>query len=454
MKFINNKIFFLLIFLFSSSSIISSISGNSVFSTAITDVPISFTEEYLLPPPTTLDIPVEEVIMKRASVRNYTDQPVTDQELSTVLWSAYGKRDDGTYTIPQINGVYAVVIYIIEKDAVYTYNPENHSLVFYKEGDYRDEVSDGPYQYWAPIELGLCWDTSIVDRNFAAAQIGAVGQNIYFSAVAQNLGTIFTSSNASDPEPIGLPQNHKAIGMMPLGHPKYPYNFRYRPFCISFLPRITFSKTNLTTALEIRETTTEWKDEELSRKDISHLTWSSYGYSYYIDKSAAEIELVKRHRTVPSCHGFYPFRIYIVTSFGIFRYIYGIFTIDRTRIPFKIGQGLSSYFFLPISIGDYRKQIGKASEDDIKNAPYFIIPVLDIQKTISYWNDSSGIADRWNWYYEAGAAAYNVLLEATARNLSGTIVHVTNKSTICSILKVDEQKFDPMFIVPIGKKQI
>ncbi|MCJ7571486.1 MAG: nitroreductase family protein [Candidatus Thermoplasmatota archaeon] len=420
------------------------------------EISSSMRGEYLLLPPQTLEIPIEKALMKRISVRNFTNQPVSDQELSNVLWSAYGKRIDGSYTVPKINGVYAAVIYVIKEDAVYTYNPDDHSLILYKEGDYRNIVSDGSYQYWAPIELGLCWDTNIADKNFAAAQVGAVGQNIYFSAISQNLATIFTSSNTSDPEPIGLPENHKAIGMMPLGHPNYPYNLKYRPFCISFLPRITFSKTNLTTVLEIRETITEWKNEELSRKDISYLTWSSYGYSYYIDETQADMKFVTRHHTVPSCHGYYPFDIYIATKSGIFRYVYGLFTIDRSRLPFPIpliGAGIPSYFFFPVAVGDYREDIGKASEDYVKDAPYCLIPVLDIKKTIRCLEDLSGEKDRWNFYYEAGAASYNVLLEATALKLAGTIVSVTNKSAICNLLKLDEKKFDPMFIVPVGKKK-
>ena len=60
-------------------------------------------DDLLLPPPLRIDIPLEETIMQRMSMRSFADVPVTDEELSTILWSAYGKRDDGELTVPKFN---------------------------------------------------------------------------------------------------------------------------------------------------------------------------------------------------------------------------------------------------------------------------------------------------------------------------------------------------------------
>lgn len=412
-----------------------------------------FIEEYELPPPLYLDMSVEEALMRRMSTRNFTEEPVTDKQLSTVLWNAYGQRNDGSYNIPKINGTYSVIIYVIKEEAVYTYNSENHSLVFYKEGDYRDIVSDLHWQYWSPIQLGLAYNSKISDRNLAAAQAGMIGQNIYFSAIAQNLGTIITTSQELDPEPIGLIENHHGIAMMALGHPKYEYNLKYRPFCISFLPRISFSEKNYTMALEDRNSSTEYTVEKLSRKDISHLSWASYGYSYYVDNTYAENGLVKRHHTLPSCHGFYPFRIYVITKTGIYRYFYELFTIDRTLLPFSmrlIGQGIPSYLFIPVAFGDHRDKISDSIDNYKANTPYSLITVLDIHKT-KIWDDLSGEEDRWNWYYEAGASSFNVLLEASSRDLNGSVTYIKDKELLCETVKINNKFFDPMFIVSVGK---
>jgi nitroreductase len=438
-RYLLNKVLVLIFVSIFFTGAISTVVGiNNSSKDLAENKPIIGDQEYLLPPPLYIDIPLEKTIMYRMSMRNFTNDPVTDEELSTVLWAAYGKREDGKYTVAKFNGSYSAVIYVLLED-VYKYNPENHSLIFFKDGDYRNITG---MQYQAPVQLGLCWNTDISNANIGSAECGAVAQNIYFAAISINLGTVITAQSPTPAiEPVGLPPNEEGMGIMPLGHPVIDYNFVKRPFYLSFLPRIRFSDMNLTTALKERNEVTSWESNSISRKDLSHLIWSSYGYSYYIDKSGTNV--VKRHHTVPSAHGYYPFRIYVVTDSSISRYIYGLLKIDFFGLPIVS-------FLSKVDSGDKRAEIGEATEDFVSNAPLCIIPVLDIEKTID-WDDLSDESVRWVWYYEAGAAAHNVLLQATSRGLSGNIVTIEDKDAICSILKLDTEKFDPMFIIPVGE---
>ncbi len=436
--FIKQTILSIIIVIFFSSAITSVIGTNISIKDILDDTSKSDFKEYLLPDPIFIDMSIEETIMRRMSMRNFTEDPITDEELSTVLWAAFGLRDDGKFTIAKINGSNSVVIYVLLED-VYKYNPENHSLVFYKEGDYRNITG---MQYRAPVQLGLCWNTDTTDINIGSAECGAVGQNIYFAAISIGLGTVITAQHPTAAiEPVGLPSNEKGIGIMPLGHPVIDYNFVNRPFYLSLLPRIKFSDMAFSTALEERDEVTSWESNTITRKDLSHLIWSSYGYSYFVDKSGTNV--VKRHHTVPSAHGYYPFRIYTVTKSCISRYIYGLMNIDFFGLPIIS-------FLMRISFGDKRSEIADASESFVSDAPLLIIPVLDIAKTID-WDDLSDESLRWIWYYEAGAASHNVLLQATSRELSGNIVTIEDKDAICETLKLDSEKFDPMFIIPIGK---
>ncbi|MCJ7572099.1 MAG: nitroreductase family protein [Candidatus Thermoplasmatota archaeon] len=392
--------------------------------------------EYYLPSPQFIEMSLEESIMRRASMRNFTDEPITDEELSTVLWSAFGLRNDGKMTIPEINNTHAVVIYVLLED-VYRYNPMNHSLILYKEGDYRDIVG---WQYSAPVQLCLCWNTDIADANFGSTELGCVGQNIYFAANAIGLGTVITAEIPSPISIIGLPENESGMGVMPLGHLEIDYNFKYRPMLFSLLPRVSFSDTSLTTVLETRDEVKSWDNNTMSRVDLSYLIWSSYGYSYYLDESNSGA--VERHHTVPSAHGYYPFRIYAATKFGVFRYIYGLYNIDRWGLPVVS-------FLLAVKLGDKRSDIALATEQFVSDAPLDIIIVLDIDKT-NKWDDLSNESMRWIWYYEAGAAAHNVLLQATSRGLAGNIIPVNDKESICSLLSLNKEKFDPMLVVAVG----
>jgi len=104
-------------------------------------------------------------------------------------------------------------------------------------------------------------------------------------------------------------------------------------------------------------------------------------------------------------------------------------------------------FMMKIKNGDMREEIAQAlSEPGIASAPLLIIPVLDLEMA----KELSGEYCWRFWYYEAGASAHNVLLEATAWDLSANIVFPTDIDSIRSILGLNDD-FVPMLVVPVGR---
>jgi nitroreductase len=406
-------------------------------SAQLVEPPISSLDTVLLPPPLPVNMSLECAFSRRMSVRNFSEDPVTTEELSTVLWAAYGYTSGDNRTIHGFDDVYAAEIYVFTEEAIYRYDAVNHSLIGYKQGDYRADIA----QYEAPIQLGLMWNTTkSSNENITGAEIGEIGQNIQFMAVALDLGTVVTADRPSPLDSVGLPPNEKGRIVMPLGHPAKPYNFKYRPLLLSLLPHIKDTSLNLTAVIQNRSETTSFAGE-LTRQQLSQLLWASYGYSYLLDKSEGENNPIKRHRTVPSAHGYYPLRMYAVTSSGVYRYIPGLMNFDKWGLPIVT-------FLMKIRTGDKRGELANASQPFVASAPLSIISVLDIKNTIK-WDDLSGENVRWLWYYEAGASAYNVLLEATAWNLSGTIGTPTDSGALRSLLRLNES-YAPLFVVPVG----
>ena len=404
--------------------------------------------DFDLPPPISVDTILEESIFRRMSIREFTDDPITDKELSTVLWAAYGMRIDGKKTVSGINYIHAGIIYVLKEEAAYKYDPMNHSLTLYKEGDYRDIVG---WQYEAPIQLGLCWNTDKLDANYGSGELGQMGQNIYLMANALELGTVVCGQDPPAIEPLGIPPNEKGLIVMPLGHPIHEYNFINRPLWISLLPRIEKSSISLTTALIERIESTTF-DGELTREEMSHLLWSSYGFSSFLDKSDQGKNNLKRHRTVPSAHGYYPLKMYAIRSSGIYQYYPNVLTkIYPVPVGF-LGLPIVTYM-LKIKNGDYREEIANlSSENSVVSAPLSIVSVLDVNMTRpKNRDDLSGEALRKFWYYEAGSSVHNVLLEATALELSSNFFPVQNKSDMCSLLGLEQDYFDPLFVVTIGE---
>jgi nitroreductase len=312
---------------------------------------------YELPPPQTIDMNLEQTIFRRMSIREFNNETITDEQLATILWNAAGYRQDGNRTILGINGTYASVIYILKEDAAYTYNPINHSLQIYKPGDWRDTVS---YQYpGAPLVLGLCYNTTVTTLNNAAAEIGEICQNIAFTVDALNLGTVVTGGLPPAIDRMGIPEDQTGIILMPLGHPLHSYNFKHRLLWFSLLPKVIETQMNLTTSLQQRTQTTSFQGT-ITRQELSQLIWSSYGFSQYLDKSNQDLNKVKRHRTVPSAHAYYPLEIYAVTAQGVYKYQPNLLTMFGNYSADFIGLPVVTYL-QKIRNGDNRASLAAAS---------------------------------------------------------------------------------------------
>jgi len=403
-----------------------------------------------LPPPGIIDDILEKTIHRRMSVREFTQEPISDQDLSTILWHAYGVLDEGKRTVHLLGDMPAVQIYVVREDGVFSYDPENHSLILYKGGDYTGSVG---WQYDAPLLLGLVWNiTRNSDENLAAAEIGGIGQNVYFVANALNLGTVTTGTYPSPMERfVGLPDEEVGRIVMYLGHPSYEYDFTNRPMWLSLLPRISDSSISLTTAIQERNEATTW-EEKITRKEISQISWAAYDYSNYLDNSEPEINFynITRHRTVPSGCGLYSLRVYTVTKSGISRYIPNIADTLYGKV-----QGMRSWpqitFLWRFVFGDKRATVAAASESFVASAPLILLLVLDYDQLDKLGFPLHEYFIPWAMYYEAGASIHNVLLEATAWDLSGNVAPITDKASICNLLRLDMERFEPMFAIPVGK---
>lgn len=403
-----------------------------------------------LSPPATIDMVLEETIMRRMSVREFSDEPVSDEDLSTILWHAYGFTDEEKRAVHMFGNDDGVHIYVVKMDGVYSYDPVNHSLTLYKEGNYLKKVG---WQYPAPRIVALVWNSSGNSNEYlSAAEIGEIGQNIYFAANAIGLGGVTT---ATLPPPmdrfVGLPEGEHGKIEFYLGHPAYEYDFTYRPMWFSLLPKIQKSSTSLTAAIVERKESGAWGETPLSQQLLVQLLWSSYGYSYLLDNTQDEYNVlnVTRHRTVPSACGMYPLCIYAVTETGTYRYYPNI--VDTI---YGFVNGWKSWpqitFLKKENTEDIRADIARSSESYLSTAPAIIISVLDVEQTKKGGRDLSAEYVRWLWYYESGAASHNVLLEATAWGLAGNIAMIQNKDTLCTLLNLSNEQFYPLLAIPVG----
>ncbi len=377
-------------------------------------------EDYPLPPPISVDMVLEESICRRMSVRAFTTEEVTDEELSTILWAAYGYTDNGSRTVYNPDETYSTIIYVIRSDATYKYVPINHSLSLYKDGNY---LHLG--QYDSPIKFGLVWDMDITsDEMRGMADVGMIGQNIYFDANALDLGTVTTGMYVEDLYELGIPSNEKPAIIMPLGHPSISYDFTYDPLSESNLPVIMNNSMSLKDAINNRLIVDNWDNIPLSLFEQSQLIWSSYGYSYLYDNINN-----KRHRTLPSAIGIYPYKIFAANHSGVYQYSH------------------SDHSITEIVQGDKREEIKDCLQSNnitITSATWIIVPFLD--------TNVGGPEYQHFWYYEIGAIAHNVLLEASALSLSSNLIYdILDEDGLRSAIGIPSQtNLIPLAVIPTG----
>jgi nitroreductase len=374
-----------------------------------------------LPDPQPVDMLLERSICQRMSFHySYPSTPVSDEDLSTVLWAAYGVTSSGGRTVYSPNGTYSTTIYVIRSEATYTYMPANHSLKLWRTGDYLYLGQDTG----APIKFGLVWNKSITpDEKAAMIDVGMIAQNVYFDAIALGLATITTGMNVNDLYDLGLPTNEKPEIIMHLGYPPEQYDFIYQPLPEQNLPPVINNTDTLVDVVMNRTIVSKWDNVTLPLLDESQTLWCSYGMSYLYDNINN-----KHHRTLPSAVNYYPFKVYAVNQTGVYQY------------------NPSSHSVSLIVSGDKRALVQDAvahGDINVSSAPWIIIPFYDHNNHPSY------IA--W-WWYETGAIIHNVFLEATARDLTcNAVTVITDESGLRAALGISSQtNLIPEAVVMVG----
>lgn len=180
---------------------------------------------------TTGKMSVEEAIQKRKSVRKYSATELTIEQVSQILWSAYGanprKRFTGR-TVPSAGAIYPISIYLVDKNGVYRYQSLNHSLVLVKKGDLRSELDNGQ-GFIKDVSINLVVAGNVAkcakrynDRaqRYVAMECGHVGQNVSLQAVSLGLDTVMVGAFDDERvrEVLSIPQEETPFYIIPVGY--------------------------------------------------------------------------------------------------------------------------------------------------------------------------------------------------------------------------------------------
>ena len=196
---------------------------------------------YILPPPVVDgSVSVEKALMNRRSRRRFHGRSITKEQLSQILWAAYGFADPYTRlrTAPSAGATYPLEFYAVVgnvdeiEQGVYKYISAEHKLVRTLDADVRRElchaalgqkmVEDAPLTvvYCAIFERTTNRYGSRGFERYVCMDVGHSAQNVYLQAEALDLGTcaIGAFMDMKVSQVLQLPGAEEPLYLMPIGH--------------------------------------------------------------------------------------------------------------------------------------------------------------------------------------------------------------------------------------------
>ena len=178
--------------------------------------------EVLPAPQTTGGAPLMEVMAARKSQRDINpDEAVSRQDLSNILWAAWGITHDGKHTVATAMNRQELVLYVITPTQVSRFNPEDNTLTVVNTGDFTEVVGRQDFAKTAPLNIALVVDTDKQARTeFQAYTTGAASQNIYLYCAQAGLKTVVRAmlNDKALSDALKLPANELLLYVQTIGH--------------------------------------------------------------------------------------------------------------------------------------------------------------------------------------------------------------------------------------------
>lgn len=183
----------------------------------------------------------------------------------------------------------------------------------------------------------------------------------------------------------------------------------------------TQGTASLEDALARRRSTRDFAAQPLTRGELSQLLWAAQGVT----------ERTQGLRAAPSAGALYPLLVYVVSSDGVHRY--------EPR----------AHALRAVAPADRRGALAKASLDQapVRAAPVSLVIVGLVDRTRAKYGAR---AERFV-AMEAGHAAQNVLLQATALGLAAVPIGALDEEGVRAVVG-EGAAATPLYVVPVGRR--
>ena len=177
---------------------------------------------------------LEEAITARRSVRSFTDVPLTEGDLSQLLWATQGiTHPSGRRTAPSAGAVYPLEVYVVQSSGLWHYEPGGHRLAQTHNADLRSSLHGVALGQDALVQAPAVFIITAVTARMRAVyggraeryvlmEAGHAAENLLLQAVAINLGGVLIGAFNDDwlNKILRLPRGEETLYLVPVGHPR------------------------------------------------------------------------------------------------------------------------------------------------------------------------------------------------------------------------------------------
>ena len=175
--------------------------------------------------------PLMQVLRDRSSSRSFSQERLSLQLLSNLLWAAFGinRPDTGKRTAPSAVNRQEIDIYVALPEGLYLYDAKNLELKPILPEDIRTLTGRQDFVRSAPVNLIYVADYSRMDNAtredkdlYSAADTGFISQNVYLFCASEGLATVVRGSidKLALAKALKLRPDQKIILAQSVGYPK------------------------------------------------------------------------------------------------------------------------------------------------------------------------------------------------------------------------------------------
>jgi SagB-type dehydrogenase family enzyme len=175
--------------------------------------------------------PLMELLDERHSSREFSNQSMSRQMLSNLLWAAFGinRPESGKRTAPSSQNVQDIQIYAATQEGTFLYLPEKHALRKVTGQDVRPAMGEQSFVRDAAVNLVYVSDFSRYSGGneqqkmvTAGTHCGFIGQNVYLFCTSEGLNTVFRGwiDKEKIADALNLEEDQQVMYSQSVGFPK------------------------------------------------------------------------------------------------------------------------------------------------------------------------------------------------------------------------------------------